>query len=504
MTFYAATQGEIARQDARAMERPATIEDAQAPWYGGLGEAITGAPRELLTRAGLAVEEAAAPTLERTPLADFFSDQQRMTRKAALDAMPKPWRMGWIAQAVRGTLVQVPEILVGAAAGAAAGAPAGPAGMAAGAMAGGAALETWIESTMRRIDLEAQGVDHGTAASIGLVQGAYAGTTALLPSVIGQLPRGLARAIPYQVGTQAGLAVALGQSQRVQTALMLDAAGYPDLAAQIHPYALSEIVSDALMGGVFGIVGAKYHRGQEPVHIPASDTADAALAGHAAGHAGLDTMPGAPKDVRSFNAHVEAMTKAEADLLADRPVDVSRQVEGSEFLANPEVRRAREAQDAEARTALREVVVAHDGERDARLRLSEGRSEPVAIEPAPPSEKAIASQEAARALASRPAGEPPPPIGPESLGVQPPAAPKVEGEAKPEAKATTQPPPARAEGEPPAAFVERAQPVDVFNDQGGARDAAKVREEAEAQVKAAEREASAFEAAINCALRTGT
>lgn len=367
MTYWASPE-----DSQRAFSRLDALPrvDPQDPgFFDGLAPAAARIVPALGTRFGLAAEEAITP--EALPIAesfdqrfgtksaDWLNEQQRITRREAIRNVPDPHTTGTAGQILFGLGTVLPEMVGATVAGR--------------SPVAGAAYETFVEGSFRRAQLEASGVDPETAKVLGYGQGAVTGMTAFLPAALGirQGASILANA-GRSIAAQAGANVTIGAGERYATAAYLEAKGYHDQAAQIHPFAGAEVATDAALGGIFGLWALKHAPAPErtpipgtsdtaaaataPIYAPEGPRADAAMALNLAGHAQLDVAPGLPHDIEAVNAHVDAVTKATEDLLADRPVAVDEQLEGAQFdPLPPEVQAAQRQRELDAVGAIKDV-----------------------------------------------------------------------------------------------------------------------------------------------------
>jgi len=225
---------------------------------------------------------------------------------------------------------------------------------------GGAAAVTALQGFSEFEQLQAKGVDFGTAQEAGLIQGITAGAGTLIPMSLGLRAGG---AIAESVGAQlagsggsaarnviataaraapdiayaAGTNVAFGMAQRGLTAQTLRKGGYNEMANQYDVFDRQSIAIDAVLGVAFGGVGRFINSRGESVKAPELTPADvdAALAANSAHHAEIDTAPGVPVNALSRNAHAQAIQKAMRDISEGNPVDVASIVESSSFHAIP-------------------------------------------------------------------------------------------------------------------------------------------------------------------------
>ncbi|MDB6107831.1 MAG: hypothetical protein JWO52_7830 [Gammaproteobacteria bacterium] len=198
-------------------------------------------------------------------------------------------------------------------------------------------------------DLRDQGVDYATAQKSATLAGILAAGSFAVP---GGLPaRWLEEMAPAtqaitQLTAGAAINTASGMVSRYGTGKILADAGYHELAEQYRVLDGQSMVADILSGAFFGGVHFFHGRAQE-----LADTAtrlaqsgeldpsvrDGAKVAQNARAAAVDRAPGIPIDGASAGAHKAALEKALSDVLSDRPVDVSHELDDSnEFLPRPE------------------------------------------------------------------------------------------------------------------------------------------------------------------------
>jgi hypothetical protein len=198
-------------------------------------------------------------------------------------------------------------------------------------------------------DLRDQGVDDDTAQKAATIGGVLGGASFFLP---GGLPTkwlnemGPATQAVTQLGAGAAINTASGMVNRYATAQILDTAGYHDLADQSRVMDGQAILSDLLSGAFFGGVHYMHGRAGELAQIAqkAAESGnldpsirDAAKVSQDARAAAIDRAPGIPVDGETAGAHAQALEKALSDVLADKPVDVSHELDDSnQFLPRPE------------------------------------------------------------------------------------------------------------------------------------------------------------------------
>lgn len=210
-------------------------------------------------------------------------------------------------------------------------------------------------------DLRDQGVDDATAQKSATLQGVLAAGSFAIP---GGLPvkwldeMGPATQAITQLGAGAAINTASGMVSRYGTAQILENAGYHDLAEQNRVLDGQAMVADILSGAFFGGVHFFHGRAQEladqatrmaqsgELDPSVRDGAKVAQDNRAAS---VDRAPGIPVDGATAGAHRQALEKAVSDVLSDRPVDVSDELDDSHlFAARPE--------DPETTLSAREMV----------------------------------------------------------------------------------------------------------------------------------------------------
>ncbi|WP_337261251.1 MULTISPECIES: hypothetical protein [unclassified Serratia (in: enterobacteria)] len=202
----------------------------------------------------------------------------------------------------------------------------------------------------------ADGVNYGTAVEKALVTGGTAALGAVLPmslglraggtlagsvgaalsaggSRVGMIAGAAARAAP-DIFYAAGTNVTLGMAQRGLSADILRRGGYAEMAQQYDILDGHSLATDAVLGIAFGGLGRFINSKGEnlPARPVTSDEISAALTTSSHLNYEINAAPGVPVSVLSRNAHVNAMNKAMADVLAGHPVDVGNLLEGAQFL----------------------------------------------------------------------------------------------------------------------------------------------------------------------------
>lgn len=206
--------------------------------------------------------------------------------------------------------------------------------LAAGPVAG-ASLIGQLKGYAKMKELQAAGVDEKTAAEAGTIEGITQGGGMLVPVSLGG--KVIARA-----GAGAGINIASGMANRGGVGAVLAANGYKDMADQYKLLDGVQMLTDGVLGGLFG---AAHIEGSSEIpkedHTPGD--IDAALAGNNIHQYELDSAPGIPTDLATRNAHVDAMATATEQLLRDEPVNVD--LKDHSFLPHPEDQNQQEFQD---------------------------------------------------------------------------------------------------------------------------------------------------------------
>jgi len=212
------------------------------------GAALAGAAAD--TGAAVGTLTTAPDSLTFDPLALAASDQQENAARAKAGRLfesptgtaaysfsdslkPDPTNTTRIDQIVQGAVSGLTQIVPAAVLG----------GPLAGAVIGGASM-----GLSRAEDLKREGVDVGTRAAVGGVEGALGGAGAVLPAGGSTLARTLGL---VAVGGP-GMAIGQGAAERA----ILRNAGYDHLADQIDPLDPTNLAASTLMAGVFGGVHA--------------------------------------------------------------------------------------------------------------------------------------------------------------------------------------------------------------------------------------------------------
>lgn len=298
-----------------AMQNPVA-----APGPGFFDGSLTAAPKGLwsgiVAKPALLVGDAADVAL--TPLAksidsmfggttavDWLAADKQKRINMVQATMPDA-RMGTAGQLIFGA----GDVIPGAVAGTMLGGP-----------AGGAAVVGATQGYADMVMAKQKGVDDLTALGQGTITGLTQAAGVVLPGSVGA-------SVAKSVGVGVAGNVGLGMAQRAATGALLEQRGYADLAKQYETFDTEAMILDAVLGGAFGVLGAKTHKAGEapspsPADIIPQPVIDSALAANAVRHVDAGIAPGVPVDPISQAAHTKAVSKAVGDLMSDRPVDIS-------------------------------------------------------------------------------------------------------------------------------------------------------------------------------------
>lgn len=204
-----------------------------------------------------------------------------------------------------------------------------------GPLAGALTVGT-TETTSRYHELLGEGVTPGAAGASAGVSGVFSAAGALMPA-------GFGTSLVGKILTGAGSNVGFGLLSRYADHKVLEAAGYPEMAAQQDVWDKTAMATDLILGGGFGVIAhahaklsaskqeadAKFGRDVPGVE-DAALTANLAMRDRA-------SAPGVPVDPQAAQAHQTALETALQDVLQGKPVDVAGTgVENSTFAARPQ------------------------------------------------------------------------------------------------------------------------------------------------------------------------
>jgi hypothetical protein len=259
------------------------------------------------------------------------SAMQEIARQRVKDLTPDPATTGVAAQAIASVASGAYRMVAGSLLG-------GP--------VGGAGLVGSTEAADRYTALREAGVTPGAAAASAGVTGAASFAGAFLPAGFGGT---LARKIVSGAMTNA----AFGGVSRYEDHLVLEAAGYPEMAHQERFWDGQAMLTDLLLGGAFGAIAHAHEIGAAPEEegSPGPSTAQPTAGAGRYGSQRLRELelsmgrdapgaedaaltmnlamrdrraaPGVAVDPASANAHQAALEKATEDLLQGRPVNVA-------------------------------------------------------------------------------------------------------------------------------------------------------------------------------------
>jgi hypothetical protein len=277
--------------------------------------------------------EAQARAQEQDSWINTVSDAITADAKARVQAMtPNPQTTGTAVNLLHGLVSGGTEMAIGGLAG-------GPLGAA--AVVGGS------EGHERYQELKDQGVDEGTAKASGLLAGVTAGAGALVPAGIGESL--LSKVVTGAIGN-----TAFGAANRYADHQILEASGYPEMAAQQKALDGTQVLTDLILGGGFGALAHLHGSAEEKALKDAPGATDAALTANLALR-DRQTAPGIPVDPEAANAHSQALEKAITDMLSDKPVDVSdSDITEAHFLEREEML------DPESVKALKDSITEND------------------------------------------------------------------------------------------------------------------------------------------------
>lgn len=357
--FFAGIADNIAKGDAALTQERAQLSDTALDASAETGKGlVAGAYAGVGAGAFLGLEAARGVGLIAS------SDQERQADLAYLKSLrPDPHVTGWLGQAAFGLGKVGTSALLGSLAGGA---------------AGGAALVGATEFYEDFRFKESEGVDTSTAAKTAAITGV---TTAVGTMV----PGGAGVSLMERIASGALINIDLGMFQRGTTEQILRENGYDGMAEQYKALDGMAVFSDAVLGGAFGVL-SKLHDpvspkmtiepatgkpiqdaeftvvGEEPQLAapqklltapddaappqarPSAETPetiilpsdiDAALAANNIHHLEIDSAPGIPADIKTRNAHVQAMDTATQQLMRGDPVDLGGILDDATFVPRP-------------------------------------------------------------------------------------------------------------------------------------------------------------------------
>lgn len=304
---------------------------------GSLKASVTGLARGVLAKPAVFLGEAITPavrpitrdldTLFGTDLTGFVNDQSVQRVRALKSFTPDPETTGMAGQVLHSLFDIIPGAVV-------------TGGVGAGALEGVAQAKLAQE----------RGVDERTAILHGAVQGVATGIGVAIPLSIGVKA-------PADLAWAAASNVVPNMAARGASHVLLETAGYTEMASQYKALDAEAIMADATLGIFFAGAG-RLIRGIEAkaqARMAAKvkpDDLDAALTSKAQHHLELDSAPGIPRDAVTRDSHVQAAIKASDDLLAGRPVNVGQLLDEADFQPDPARRAYVQMADAEVKAHL--------------------------------------------------------------------------------------------------------------------------------------------------------
>lgn len=279
-------------------------------------------------------------------IGEFLSGGSKHSQEVVKSLTPDPMTSGWLANVMQGVSSIVPSMLAGTAL--SGGNPVG------GALAIG---ETKGFSAMK--EKQAEGIDEATAAKVGVIEGITQGAGVLFPAAVGG--KALTR-----VATGAGINVGIGGASRGATGKILEANGYKEMADQYRVIDGMAMMTDAIIGGAFG--GLHIEGKAEP--LPSE--IDAGLAANNIHQLEIESAPGIPVDIATRNAHIEAMDIATEQVLRGEPVDVTNELNNTNFIHKPiDSERISNISDSLSESGYGEIVHANEKMREYAGRIDE-------------------------------------------------------------------------------------------------------------------------------------
>lgn len=248
-------------------------------------------------------------------LADELASTQAAAQKNVDALTPNPATTGTAFQIVHGLSEGASLAVAGGAAGGVPGAV-----LLTGATEGAGTYQEQVKA----------GVSPGVAGAGAAVSTIASGAGVLIPG-------GFGSTLAKKLLTGAGAQVGLGLASRYADHQILEANGYPEMAAQQKVWDSTQVLTDALLGLAFG--GLAHWHGAEAKAIEAAarepGIVDAALVANLAAHDRAAAV-GIPVDPAATHAHQDAHDLSLTQLLKGEPNDVSSTgVEQARFLSRP-------------------------------------------------------------------------------------------------------------------------------------------------------------------------
>ena len=300
----------------QALQNPLSMDDLKPAWYSGVWKTPVTGLASAINDAALLTGDAATPALRKaarpvdelfgTKIDEWLVQQQQVAVDNIKDWSPDPRSTGWLGMAAHGLFNIIPEAVV----------------------TGGPEVPAVLQGYKGYRRGMGEGLDPLTALGQGTIEGVatYAGM---------KIPMTLGTGAPLaaNVATGVGVSMASGVVTRGAMSDLLEARGYHDMAQQYKVFDQEAMFVDAVMGAGFGVFGHWAH-GREAKKISDIRASDlqAALTAKNQIHMEVDTLPGLPTDPAARQAHIDAVTKAMADLAKGDDVSVSDDVTAANFV----------------------------------------------------------------------------------------------------------------------------------------------------------------------------
>jgi hypothetical protein len=170
------------------------------------------------------------------------------------------------------------------------------------------------------------GLDKNTAAFKGLIEGTTAGAGVLLPG------SGLTKGLVSDVALTIGANVGLGVVQRGAVNKLLSDRGYSEMAKQYDAWDKTALITDAILGAAFWGLSRGGEVRSEFSKKPEQPLVDAALTAENARHIQVESAIGVPADPRSLEIHSRQIESAIESLSRGEPVRVDPRLADAEFI----------------------------------------------------------------------------------------------------------------------------------------------------------------------------
>ena len=240
-----------------------------------------------------------------------YSNSDRLLTEQVKNLRPDPRTTGAASQILFGLSDIIPRAFVGTALG-------GPVG---GAFAVG--LPEGVSSYKVGVS---DGLDTNTAALKGTIEGTIAGAGMLVPG--SGLTKGLISDVALTIGTNVGLGVV----QRGAVNKLLSDRGYSEMAKQYDAWDKTALITDAILGAAFWGMARGHEVRSEFSKKPEQPLVDAALTAENARHMQVESAIGVPADPHSLEIHSRQMESAIDSLSRGEPVRVDPRLADAEFM----------------------------------------------------------------------------------------------------------------------------------------------------------------------------